>query len=159
MKLSVSRQASSLKLGYFARHLATCIECKSLYDNVAGKRSLAEGLTFDVSEASGLWNEHPQYEEKVAYANNALDAEEREIVNDHLATCMACRKAFSAFAASRIKDGAELALRFPKFERKQSEPLRQRDRYRDLRRGPLLALAGMVFVASGSLLILLAIGN
>ena len=148
-----ARQGSTLKLGYFARHLAKCIECKSLYDEVAGKRSLAEGLTFDMSEASGLWNEHLQYEEKVAYANNALDAEEREIVNDHLATCLACRKAFSAFAASRIKDGAELALRFPKFKREQSEPLRQRARYRDVRRGPLLALAGMVVVASGSLFV------
>ena len=148
-----SREASSLKLGYFARHLATCLKCRALYDDVAGKRSLAGGFTFDVSEASGLWNEHPQYEEKVAYANNTLDAEEREIVNDHLATCMACRKAFSAFATSRIKDGAELALRFPKFEREQREPLKQRDRYRDFSRGPLLAIAGMVFVASGAFLI------
>ncbi len=110
-----SRKASSLKLGYFARHLSTCLACRSLYDDVTAQGQLTGGLTFYLSEASGLWSEHPQYEDKTAYANNALDTEEREIVDDHLARCMECSEAFSAFAAARVEDDAELGSTFSQF--------------------------------------------
>jgi hypothetical protein len=146
-------------LGYLARHLATCLACRSKYDAVTAEGRLTEGLAFDLSEASGLWSEHPQYEEKVDYVNNALDAEEREIVNDHLVRCVECREAFSAFAASRVDDEAEFVVRFPGFDHTNRGNLLDQKRYRNLKSGRLRAAAVILFVATGSLLVYWLLGT
>ena len=148
-----SRKVSSLKRGYFARHLSTCLACRSMYDEATAQGQLTEGLTFYLSEASGLWSEHLQYEDKTAYANNALDTEEREIVDDHFARCVECREAFSAFEAARVENEAELVPRFPSFDHKKIGNLHKQHPYGNLKSGRLLAAAAMLFVASGSLLI------
>jgi len=100
------------ELATIGKHLAECEGCHQAFSDTLRRQRGTEGIKFTLAPEFWLRHDHLDYERLVAFAENKLDAAEREVVNVHLSTCESCRVDVSSFLAFRQQIEPELQVRY-----------------------------------------------
>jgi hypothetical protein len=90
-----------------AKHLADGETCHELMVVTLKRRSGDAPIKFTLAPEFWFRHAHVDYEQLVAISDEALDSEEREILNLHLKVCTSCREDVRDFLAFRKEFEAE----------------------------------------------------
>src|SRR5258708_7037852 len=93
-------------------HLMTCEACHQLFVEALRRQKDSTGLSFTISPESLLRHEHIEYEQLVGFADNKLDATDREIIDTHLSICASCREDVRSFLAFKNQLEPQLRVRY-----------------------------------------------
>ena len=101
---------SESELGAAVEHIAACPSCREVYrELLIGRR---KGLGFTLEPAAIFYDQHLDYEMKVACVEEKLTEEEREMIESHLGGCALCREGLDDFRAARVRSEVELRRRY-----------------------------------------------
>ncbi|MGE0129319.1 MAG: zf-HC2 domain-containing protein [Blastocatellales bacterium] len=143
------------KMAAIGEHLANCPECHQIFHEVFQKRRNFAPVVIDLSPEKWLRDEHLDYEWLTAYVDNAMEKDEREMMEIHLRLCGQCREEVEEFIAWRRKTEPELKVRYMSDDRAGSRKwvLGSWD-WLSMTRKPAYAFAVLLAIAAITLAIL-----
>ena len=115
------RALSSRELVLSTQHLATCRYCRRHYQTTREAQRGGSTVRFTLAPEVWLRHEHLDYEQLVALAEQATDAEDQELINLHLKICAVCREDMRSFLAFREQIKAELLISYAPTKRRAAE--------------------------------------
>jgi hypothetical protein len=112
MKLFCVRTLSHTELADAAEHLAECAVCqRELVSTLRRQRGVSD-LSFTLAPEFWLRHDHLKYEHLVDFAEDKLDATDRELVDGHLKACGTCQEDVRSFLAFRQQIAPELGVSY-----------------------------------------------
>src|SRR5215510_8210439 len=105
-------------LSDISAHLESCVECYELFREAFRDKKRDTPARFTLSSAVWLVDEHIDYEQIVSYVVGRLDAEDREILDEHLELCGRCCEDVRSFVAHRQQIEPELKIRYAQYEKR-----------------------------------------
>jgi len=96
------------ELNVAAKHLAECATCRQLLEKTVQDHKSSERLAFTVAPEFWIRHDHLEYERLLGYADQTLEATEKEVINLHLSICNSCNEDVNDFLAFREQVVPEL---------------------------------------------------
>ena len=112
MKEFRARTLENRQIIEIGEHLASCAGCRRLFHEVVSSSKDFAPVSFDLSPAAWLRQEHIEYEQLVSYVEDRFDETEREIADVHLTACAKCREDLRSFRLHRERIEPEMDVRY-----------------------------------------------
>ena len=94
-----------------AEHIAACSRCQWRFQETLKREREDKLASISLPLADWFRHEHLDYDQLESFAENRLDAEDTEIVNLHLETCVVCREDVRSFLEFKAATENEPPLR------------------------------------------------
>lgn len=135
-------------LAEITEHLTQCQPCHELFADTLKTQRGASPIRFTLEPEFWLKDEHVDFDQLVAIADNKLDKTDREIIDIHLSTCSTCREDVRSFLAVRKEIEPELRVRYgPGTQSPPRSPVRQWNWWQAIVRRPVYANAVLILIA------------
>jgi hypothetical protein len=108
MERFCARTLEASKMAAIGEHMANCPECQRLFHDFFQKRREFAPVVIDLSAERWLRDEHLDYEWLVAYVDDTMESDAREMTELHLRLCKSCREDVEDFVAWRREIEPEL---------------------------------------------------
>jgi hypothetical protein len=101
MRAFCVRALENAEMTEIAEHLASCPECRRLFQGVFQEMNDHQPVSLNLSPELLFRHEHLDFDQLVSLADDNLDDEDKEIVNIHLRACERCRADVRSFMEFR----------------------------------------------------------
>jgi len=130
-----------------AVHTAECQSCDQRFIRELKRQRGPVQFNFTLEPEFWFRNEHLDFDQLVALANDTFDEETREIINIHLSTCDSCREDVRSFLAFREATVGEMNVAYGGIHYEPNDEIRAAPWWQGLPRRPVYAVVAIVLVA------------
>ena len=148
------------ELAAAAVHTAECQACDQRFIEELKRQRGPVPFNFTLEPEFWFRNEHLDFDQLVGLADDTFDEETREIINIHLSTCDSCREDVRSFLAFREATAGEMNISYGGIHYEPNDEIRAAPwSWQRLERGPVYAVAAIVFVAVAVLIGVIALSR
>ena len=112
MELFSARGLPETELATVARHLAKCSDCGGQFVSSLRRQKGTAAVSFNLAPEFWLKHEHIDYDQLVEFADDKLEATDRELIDLHLEVCPHCKEDVRSFLAFREQIASELEVSY-----------------------------------------------
>lgn len=112
MEQFCARTLDAAKMLFILEHLDDCEDCCHFLQHTFRRQNNYAPIVIDLSPESWLRHEHLDYEWLIAYVDETMDSDEREMTENHLQLCRSCNEEVKEFIAWRRESEPELKVRY-----------------------------------------------
>ncbi len=112
MECFCARALDETELTIIAHHLSNCSNCSQQFVVTLGRQKGTTTVSFTLAPEFWLRHHHINYEQLVEFADNKLDATERELIDLHTKVCAPCQEDVRSFLTFREQIASEMQVSY-----------------------------------------------